>query len=617
MDKLNIKKGEKVIYKGLEAIIIKIVDLDKVSIKILKENLIYTVNLSDLENMHSSSENENLSQDLLTDKEWIIAKKRHEIIKPIVDKKRDLNIVKAIAKKNKIHFTTIYRWLKVYENTGLISSLARKRNLNGKFKGRLSLPIDKIIDSKINSIYLDSSKKSIKRLVREINNECKKQNLTPPHENTIRNRVKNISEEEKLKKRYGYSKARDKFSPIKGHFPGANFPLSVVQIDHTLVDIILVDDHYRNPFKRPYLTIALDVYSRMILGFYLSFDPPGEIGTGLCIAHSILPKEIWLEKIGVNEDWPCWGVMKTIHLDNAKEFRGKTLRRACHNYGISLEFRPPGTPHWGGHVERVLGTISKEIHDLPGTTFSNISERENYDSKEKSSLTLKELEKWLTIYITKVYHNRIHSSIHMSPLKKYKEGIMGNSNNPGVGLPSRIFDERRVRLDFMPMIERTIQEYGVLIDHITYYDEVLRKYIHGKNNDVYNNSKRKFIFKRDPRDISIIFFYDPELNEYFEIPYRDTSKPAISIWEYKLVLKKLKENSISINEETIFNGYRQMEEIELKSIKSTKSLNKKSHRILKKQLKENKINIKEENKEVPLSIPKILPFEDLDDETFA
>ena len=51
--------------------------------------------------------------------------------------------------------------------------------------------------------------------------------------------------------------------------------------------------------------------------------------------------------------------MNTIHVDNAKEFRGNMLKMACKNYNINLEFRPIATPHWGGHIERLLGTFFK------------------------------------------------------------------------------------------------------------------------------------------------------------------------------------------------------------------------------------------------------------------
>ncbi|WP_281241897.1 hypothetical protein [Celeribacter baekdonensis] len=36
-------------------------------------------------------------------------------------------------------------------------------------------------------------------------------------------------------------------------------PLEVVQIDHTLADIILVDQVERKPLARPWVTLAIDV----------------------------------------------------------------------------------------------------------------------------------------------------------------------------------------------------------------------------------------------------------------------------------------------------------------------------------------------------------------------
>ncbi len=334
----------------------------------------------------------------------------------------------------------------------------------------------------------------------------------------------------------------------------------------------MVDGLYRKPFRRPHLTVAIDVFSRMVVGFHLSFDPPGEMGTGLCIANAILGKDMFLEKHNIKGEWPCWGVMATIHMDNAKEFRGNMLKRACQNYGINIEHRPIATPHWGGHVERLFGT------------FSKVEDRENYDSELKASLTINEFEKWLVTYIVNVYHHKIHSGINMSPLEKYKKGIFGEGEEHGTGLPPKLLNERRVRLDFMPYVERTIQEYGVLIDHICYYDDVLRKYIHSKEDDSKYSRKQKFIFKRDPRDISMIYFFDPELNDYFEIPYRDTSKPPISIWEFNEVVTKLQKQNITVNEDNIFEAYKEMEEIELKAIR--------------------------------ISLPDILPFEDIDDEAF-
>jgi putative transposase len=315
-----------------------------------------------------------------------------------------------------------------------------------------------------------------------------------------------------------------------------------------------VDDIYRRPVGRPWIALAIDVFSRMVVGFYISFDPPDAMSVGLCIANAILPKEKWLAKYDITTPWPCWGIPRIIHADNAKVFRGNMLKRACEEHGIDLQWRPVATPHWGGHIERLLGTFLREIHDLPGTTQSNPKERGEYDSEKGAAMTLSEFEKWLATFIVEVYHQRVHSSLKMSPVRKYEEGIFGMSDKPGTGLPARITDEDRLRLDFMPYIERTIQGYGVVIEEIHYYHDVLRRYINAKDPDNPKN-KRQFIFKRDPRNISQIYFYDPEVKLYYAVPYRDTSHPPMSIWELREVRRQLEaEGYENVNEQLIFDA---------------------------------------------------------------
>ncbi|BFM44099.1 DDE-type integrase/transposase/recombinase [Flavobacterium sp. CFS9] len=607
MDRLLINIGEKVIFKEKECIIIKIIDINTVSIEEIFTNIIHTVtnnSISPFNSIRNYHDIQNLSED-----KWQKALKRFEIIKPILLERRNVDLVKNVASQNHISIATLYRWVKEYTESGLVSSLVGKNKGVNVGKSKLPKILDNIINDKLHSVYLSNSRHSIIKTIREIEMACKDMGIKAPHSNTIRNRIKNISEEERIRKRYGNKAAREIFEPIKGNFPGANYPLSVVQIDHTPVDIILVDNHFRQPYHRPYLTLAIDIYSRAILGFYLSFDPPSSLSVGMCICHSILPKENWLESIDVNTDWDCWGIMDSIHVDNAKEFHGNMLRKATQEYGIDLNFRPIATPHFGGHIERTLGTFSKEIHDLPGTTFSSIKDRDNYDSKKNASFTLEEFERWLTIYITKIYHKRIHSSINETPINKFKKGILGDNTTIGKGIPPRIFNERKVRLDFMPFVERTIQEYGIVLNHIYYYDDVLRSYINSKDE---KGNKIKYIFRTDPRDISIVYFFDPFLKEYFEIPYKNTSFPPMSIWEHRDIIRKLKKNNIGIiNEDAIFSAYRELEEIERTAVSLTKKEKRKDRREIipqtEKVLSPNKIIVDSIKNEIIIE-----PFEDIE-----
>lgn len=626
--------GQQVTYNDISCTIIRNIDIQRVSVEEIESGIIHTVNIGDILPADSRQESNNRNLLDFTDKEWKKAQERFQIIRPVLENRGDLKTVEKVAKEAKVDKGTIYRWINRYEQTGSIGSILGKKKNGGRGKSRLSPEQDEIIQKCINEIYLTSFRKSINYLIRAISFECNKLGLQTPHSTTIRRRINEISEEEKVKQRYGKKVSDNKFRPIRGNFPHAHYPLSVVQIDHTPVDIILVDEVFRQPFNKPYLTVAIDVYSRMILGINISFDPPGAMGTGLCISNAILAKETYLQKLGVDGSWGCWGVMETIHVDNAKEFRGIMLKKACENYGINLEFRPVATPHYGGHIERFLGSFSKAVHDLPGTTFSNIKERSTYKSEKHASFTLAEFEKWMVTYIVNVYHKTVHSGIGMTPEEKYIEGIFGNNETKGMGLPPRFHDERKIRLDFMPYLERTIQATGVMIDHIHYYDEVLRKYI-----NVPNKSKnlRKYSFRRNPKDISVIYFFDPDLNEYFEIPYRDTRYPPMSVWEYRAAVKKWKEDNTGIiNEAHIFESYKKLEEIELKAIKATKKLSKNSRRMITKEFmgKEifleditkvnNELELSGTSKSQTLETQKISfendlnlkPFENLDDEAF-
>ena len=116
-------------------------------------------------------------------------------------------------------------------------------------------------------------------------------------------------------------------------------------------------------------------YSAAVLGFALRLAPPSATSVGLALAMACLPKDKWLKERNLDIDWAPAGLPKLIHVDNGKEFHSLALRRGCERYGISLEYRPPGRPQFGAHIERYLGTLMRRIHGLPGTTFSNPVER--------------------------------------------------------------------------------------------------------------------------------------------------------------------------------------------------------------------------------------------------
>ncbi|QNH62781.1 Mu transposase C-terminal domain-containing protein [Hymenobacter sediminicola] len=505
--------------------------------------------------------------ELVSDEQWAEAKRRLAIIEPLLNRRGDGKLVHTVAQQHQLGAATLYRWMNQFEATGQVSQLIPRGSSGGEGKSRLSPELEAIVRSSVEEIYLNKQQYPLKRVYRDVTARCQRLGLTAPHLNTVSNRVKAIREEKKIRLRHGHKAADDQFRPHPDKYPGADFPLAVVQIDHTPGDVILVDDETRMPLGRPWITMAIDVYSRIVVGFYVSFETPGALGVGMCVANSLLPKDSWLDRLNVLGEWPCWGKMRKIYVDNGKEFRGNMLMRACEEYGIDLEWRPVRKPNYGGHIERLLGTFSREIHELPGTTFSNPQQRGEYPSADKAALTLKEFERWLLHLVVNIYHKRTHSALGQSPLKAFVDGIYEKT-----GLPPLLQDEERVKRDFLPYYKRTVQYYGVVLDHIHYYSDVLRPWVHAREEESpKNRRKRKFIFKRDPRDISILYFYDPEAKCYFDVPYRELKRPPMTLWEHKQVMRQLESKGVTeVDEPTFFAEYDQLREIEAQAVNQTR-----------------------------------------------
>lgn len=559
-----------------------LLDIPEVSKALLKNPTSGKAELVDVAELEISSKNKQ-SKELVSipNDAWELAWQQFQILRPLIGKtkrERTYEEVNNIAKKLGKSKATVYRWLAKLNGTTNVSALLRE-NRSDIGNSRLEDKVESIIEQQIADFYLTRERPTISELWEQIALLCREQDIDIPSRSTIRRRVDKIQDQIIVAKRYSHKLAREKFEPIRGSFPDANIPLAVYQIDHTPIDIIFVDEQYRKPIGRAYLTIVIDTCTRMLAGFYVSFEAPSSLSAGLALSHAILPKKKWLAKFSIDTEWPIYGVPQKIYADNAAEFRGTMLERACHEYGIIMENRPKGLPNYGGHVERSFRTFMTRTHRLSGSTFSNIQEKGEYNSEKKAVMTLNEFEHWFGIFITKVYHHKKHKGIgNTPPIKLYEQFILGDENCKGIGLPPPIQDEQKLRFDFMPYLERTIQEYGVLIDNIYYYAEVLRPWIHARDP---NNPKlkRKFIFTRDPRDISVVYFYDPETKDYYNIPYRNLSHPPMSLWELKTILKKLAESpELQPNESLIFEGLLEMRQVEQFAREKTKSARRNSQR---------------------------------------
>jgi putative transposase len=353
---------------------------------------------------------------------WATAQQRVEVIRALLatERKRLGTVaVTAAAAKLGISRASLYRLIARFRAVELTSALLPLRT--GRPSGARSLDAmrEAIIADEIETFYLKAERPRVSNLVERIGARCHQAGVRPPNWRTIHNRVIAVDAERRPRTRQDKS-ALGRLLPVPGEFPAAR-PLDVVQIDHTPVDVFVVDAEDRLAMSRPWLTLAIDVHTRMVAGYHLSLDEPSVVSVGLCLLNAVFDKAALLEAKGVDAAWPTMGLPRTIHVDNGPEFHSKAFLRGCQEHGIHVDWRPPGTPRYGGHIERLIGTQMGAVHMLPGSTGGSVADRQGRDAQARASLTMRELERWLVLEIAGKYHQRIHASLHRPPIALWRE----------------------------------------------------------------------------------------------------------------------------------------------------------------------------------------------------
>lgn len=452
-----------------------------------------------------------------------VAQERFELIEKYL--KGEMSI-ERIAHLARLSCPRMYQLVKIYDvGVGPRSLLRRKR---GRKLGinRLSQSVEEIITEVIIRRRTEQ-KFTFHELWLEIKEKCLAAGEKPPCIGAITARIKAMSAKKLHALRFGKDSADQHFGARPGKRT-VNYPLEVAQMDHTLVDIILCDQETRKPIGRPWLTVIIDLYSRVIMGYYIGFNPPSTLSVACAITHAVFPKQTYLKNIGLNgELYPFYGLPKALHMDNAKEFRSSKLERACALYGIKTEYRPYGKKHYGGHVERLIGTLmTSNVHFLSGTTFSNTQQRKGYDSEKKATLSLREFVKWFAGQVM-LYHGSIHRGIDCAPGDAWLKAF--TSETGSVRNPALLYDPARFKIDFMPEERRAITPKGVSLFGKNYWSPAFVNYI----------GLKKVIVKYDPLSLSKIWL---KLDgEYVVASYVDVTGEDISYEEYLVGRGKAKD----------------------------------------------------------------------------
>ena len=459
------------------------------------------------------------------------------------------------AQTHSVSRRTVYRWLARYRDVAQTTSLIPK--VRGVQPGARRLPTTReaLVNKIIEEQYLSRSRPTIEEVVRIVGQRCMELGWSAISRNAVRVRINRLDPRTLTRTRYGAKVAQLAHDATPGIFPVDQI-LQSVQIDHALADIIVVDERDRESIGRPWLTLAIDVYCRGVLGFYVTLDPPAVTSIGLCLTHACLPKEPWLQARGLTQlEWPLCGLPEVLRADNGRDFRSEPLRRGCREHRIELDFRPIATPHFGGHIERLIGTMMGRIHLLPGTTFSNPRERKGYPSEKKAAMTLAEFEHWLTVEISERYHCKRHRGLGAIPLSAWEHAI---AHGARLEIPA---DPHRFRISFLPMQRRLLQRNGLQLFNLQYWSDALPSMA---------RQAEQLLVRYDPRDLSKIYVKAPD-HSYLEVPYADIRRPPISLWELRAARRfLLQHGDTKRHQERLFWAHDELKRIESQSVTETR-----------------------------------------------
>lgn len=189
-------------------------------------------------------------------------------------------------------------------------------------------------------------------------------------------------------------------------------PLQYVHIDHTQLDIELISSRNGRPMGRPWLTIAIDAWSRRIVAFFLTFDPPSY--------HSVMM--VIRDMVKRFHRLP-----EFIVVDNGKDLTSTAFKTFLQVMGVHLRLRPAGQPRHGAVLERIFGRAHSEyVHNLAGNTKATKNVRMTTGKHMPVNFaewTLEAMYYGIEHWATEYYDQERHPALDESPRKAFLRGL--------------------------------------------------------------------------------------------------------------------------------------------------------------------------------------------------
>src|SRR5712692_5251402 len=464
---------------------------------------------------------------------------------------------------------SLERWITAFVNSDydIRSLVPATHQQGGKGHTRLDPDLEQIVSSVLADCAAAPAHRTgqevysmvVNRVARANQQRSPDKQLVLPHPATLYRRIHAAGTTSILRRRASRVEAQADRAVSPG--PQPTRVLERVEIDSTTLDLFLVDEQDRLPIGRPTLTYALDKYSGFPFGIYLGFEASSYHTVQSCLSHGILPKSDCQQLYGTKHAWPVYGLPETLIVDHGKEFVGNALKDACGQLGIILEQMPVRTPWFKGSIERHFRSLNTGlVNMLPGTTFSNILERGDYDAARHSCLSLAAFWQILHIFLLDIYAQRYHKGVGGIPANVWAESLQSGMT------PCLHTTAQEVHLLLYPGETRTLQRSGIDFEHLRYQSPDLARLRTALGKGV------QVRLKYDPADVSKIYLLDPtEPGGWITVPCIDQEYTRnLSLWKHQKICRYVNRQAKTVDIYALAEAKQHIQEIVSKEFLMTR-----------------------------------------------
>ena len=392
-----------------------------------------------------------------------VALERYRLLRPIIEAGTNTEELARQKRSTCIRWLTRYREAKRRRGVGLLGLLPRA-HLSGNRLQRFPPEVYDAMDAVALEEYETKRNVTVRTAHRALITRCEDSGLCVPSYGTFRRYLKERPHGSSVARRKGRKEAAAQAPPTGPRDPTVHGqgPLDVVHVDATKLDQWVV---YGPPGEalvlRPWITVVLCAWSRVVIGYALSFDNPS-VYTLFAALRDALERQRRVPNRFVVD----WG----------SEFRSLDFETTCAAYGIEIAKRPPGRPRFGSVIERFFHTLNKQlIHVLSGNTQLLRDPRRmsrEVDPACDAVWSLEDFDTLLRRYLFEEYPSIPHAGLGgMTPAERFKQG----EETLAVGHP--LPDSPDLRFLLWPYAKRrTAMVYrlrGMVVESVHYWNAVM------------------------------------------------------------------------------------------------------------------------------------------------